>query len=53
MKKIFAVILMIGVLNFLPGCMMLMHDADHGQGHHGGKSTETGNGSEGRGDHGH
>ena len=52
MRKIFAVLLLTGAMNFISGCMLL-HDDLHGQGHHGGGDHESTRGSAPRNNHRH
>ncbi len=52
MKKIFAVILLIGAMNFISGCMM-MHDGLHGQEHHEEEGLESTRGNAPRNNHSH
>lgn len=52
MRKLIAVMLVIGTINVFSGCMMI-HDAFDGQGHHGGASSEPDRSEEPRNTHRH
>lgn len=52
MKRFFTIILLVGAMSFVSGCMW-MHDGLPGEGHHGGGGPESDRGNDARGRHSH